>query len=675
MRVTCSSCGLSQAATSTYCTRCGSPLAGLGTGQLPAHFALQQGRYLIVRAVGQGGMGAVYQAADIRLGGKSVAIKEMSDAGLPTPQQRQQAVAAFSQEAQMLALLSHPNLPKVSDYFTENGKHYIVMEFVEGQTLEDYLGRRGGPVSEVEARGWAAQLCDVLGYLHRQNPPVIFRDLKPANVMLTPQGQLKLIDFGIARFFTVGKSGDTLVMGTPGYAAPEQHGKGQTDGRSDVYSLGVLLHHVLTGHDPATTPFALPPVRQLNPQVSPAMAQVINRATEMQPAQRFPTVDALCQALASGAAGPTAGRAGRIGAMIGLVGVILVALLAVLLLRSQTSSPSVAGPTAEATAGEAVVMTPAAAPPTALPTDAAWDEPTTAVVLPPTATPTSPSAPTATPRPTASPLPTLTPAPPLGLIAYTTGADGTWQIMITDPATGETRPQPGLPVNSGVAAWAPGGDKLAFRSKDSGAWQIYSINADGSNLRQLTSAGYDNLEATWSPDGAQLAFVSWRDGNSEIYLMDADGSNQRRLTNNPGRDDDPSWSPDGGWLVFESTRNSRLDVYKMRADGSDVQRLTSQGNFNSTPAWSPDGRAIAFERRSGGVYHIWQMDVDGGNQRQITFDGANNLRPAWSPDSRELAFTSDREGVAAIWVTSVDSSQAPRRISPGEGFDAAWSRP
>ncbi|MEI2691327.1 MAG: serine/threonine-protein kinase [Anaerolineae bacterium] len=299
MPVTCSACGFSQPAGSTYCARCGSPLPGLGTGQLPAHFALQQGRYLIVRAVGQGGMGAVYQAADTRLGGKAIAIKEMSDAGLPTPQQRQQAVSAFSQEAQMLAYLNHPNLPKVSDYFTELSKHYIVMEFVEGQTLEDYLTRRGGSVSEAEARGWAAQLCDVLGYLHRQQPPVIFRDLKPANVMLTPQGQLKLIDFGIARFFKAGKPGDTLIMGTPGYAAPEQHGKGQTDARSDVYSLGVLLHHLLTGYDPAATPFALPPVRQLNPQVSPAMAQVITRAIEVHPAQRFPTVDALCQALVS----------------------------------------------------------------------------------------------------------------------------------------------------------------------------------------------------------------------------------------------------------------------------------------------------------------------------------------------------------------------------------------
>jgi predicted Ser/Thr protein kinase len=482
-----------------------------------------QNRYRILGLLGQGGMGAVYQAADTRLGGKAIAIKEMSDAGLPTPQQRQQAVSAFSQEAQMLAYLNHPNLPKVSDYFTELSKHYIVMEFVEGQTLEDYLSRRGGSVSEAEARGWAAQLCDVLGYLHRQQPPVIFRDLKPANVMLTPQGQLKLIDFGIARFFKAGKPGDTLVMGTPGYAAPEQHGQGQTDARSDVYSLGVLLHHLLTGYDPAATPFALPPVRQLNPQVSPAMAQVITRAIEVHPAQRFPTVDALCQALASGTAGLAAGQARRMGVVVGLAAVALVALLAVLLLRSQTSSPPTAGPAAEATAGEAVVMTLATATPAAPAAGTARDEPTTAVVLPPTATLTPPPAPTATPQPTASPLATPTPAAPLGLIAYTTGADGAWQIMVADPATGQTRPQTGLPANSGVAAWAPGGGHagLPLQSRAARGRSTCDQGADGSTLRQLTSAAYDNLEPAWSPDGRQLAFVSQRDGNSELYLMDA----------------------------------------------------------------------------------------------------------------------------------------------------------
>ena len=683
----CPICGRQQPVTAPYCLQCGNPMPGLGTGSLPQNTTLQGGRYVILQSVGRGGMGAVYKAADTRLGRKTVAIKEMSDVAITSPQQKLQAVTAFRQEAQMLARLDHPNIPKVTDSFDEGAKHYIAMDFVEGETLEDFLQRRGQPVDEAQAGEWASQLCDVLGYLHRQTPPVIFRDLKPANIMLTPSGQLKLIDFGIARFFKPGQTGDTLILGTPGYAAPEQYGKGQTDARSDVYSLGVLLHQVLTGHDPATTPFALPPVRQLNPQVSPAMAQAIGRAIELQPAQRFPSTDALCQALSNAApalppvvssAGP---RRGWVGALIALVVVAAVGLVAGLTMRSRTATPAGVLP--------AIIAAPPTRPPEPTSTNTSVpDTPTpmlpaalapgeataSALIAPATALA---AAPTPAPEPSDTPQPTATPVPPpsLGLIAYTTGGNGAWQIEVADPSTGETLRQPGLPPNSGVAAWARGGGRLAFRSKDSGTWQIYTIDADGSNLRQMTNDDADNLEASWSPDGARLAFVSRRDANKEIYLMDADGANQRRLTDNPGSDDDPSWSPDGQWLVFESSRGDRLDVHKMRTDGSDVVRLTSEGDLNSTPAWSPDGRTIAFERKSGGAYQIWLMDVTGGAQRQVTFDGANNLRPAWSPDSRQIAFTSDRDGTTAIWVVPVDLSQTPRRISTGEGFDAAWSWP
>ena len=306
---TCPNCGHQQSANSPYCANCGSPMPGMGTGQLPVNAILGQGRYIILRRVGQGGMGAVYQGADTRLGNKAVAIKEMSDTAISNPQQKQQAIDAFRQEAQMLAHLDHPNLPKVTDFFTENNKHYIVMEFVQGETLEDSLNRQGQPVAEAQARAWATQLFDVLGYLHRQNPPVIFRDLKPANIMVTPAGQIKLIDFGIARLFKVGKPGDTQVMGTPGYAAPEQHGTGQTDARSDVYSLGVVLHQALTGYDPSITPFALPVVRQINQSVSPQMEQAIVKATRTDQLQRFQSMDQFRQALAPGVTlpgGPTA---------------------------------------------------------------------------------------------------------------------------------------------------------------------------------------------------------------------------------------------------------------------------------------------------------------------------------------------------------------------------------
>jgi serine/threonine-protein kinase len=206
-------------------------------------------------------------------------------------------VTAFRQEAQMLAKLSHPNLPAVSDYFSEGGKQYLVMEFVDGDTLEDRLARTSGFLDEAQVVDWATQICDVLSYLHSQQPPVIFRDLKPSNIMVDRSGRVKLIDFGIARLFKPGKSGDTQVMGTPGYAAPEQYGKAQTDPRSDVYSLGVTLHRLLTKYDPADTPFNLPQTRSLNPKVSSGMAALIERATRTDATARYQSAREMQQAL------------------------------------------------------------------------------------------------------------------------------------------------------------------------------------------------------------------------------------------------------------------------------------------------------------------------------------------------------------------------------------------
>ncbi|MEI2692376.1 MAG: serine/threonine-protein kinase [Anaerolineae bacterium] len=384
--------------------------------------AILQGRYVILQKLGQGGFGAVYKVADQRLAGSVCAIKEMSDAALHDPAEKAQAVAAFQHEAQLLARLVHPNIPRVTDYFAESNRHYIVMEYVPGETLEDRLARQRTPCSEQEVRGWAEQLCDVLAYLHSQNPSIVFRDLKPANIMLTPQGQIKLIDFGIARLFKPGRSMDTEPLGTPGFAPPEQWGKTQTDGRSDVYSLGVVLHHLLTFYDPASTPFQLPPVRRLQPSVSVQMEQVIARATQQYMHQRYQQVSEMKQALAVGAAPapqlqssgtsptvspPAASRGVPIWALIALVVVALAAgavimggilnnrgdgTVAVVTAVSPTAPPRLP----EEPAGPSSEVIPAVEPiPVA--TDAPTDTPT----MPP---------PTRTPTPTAS-RPPNTPTP------------------------------------------------------------------------------------------------------------------------------------------------------------------------------------------------------------------------------------------------------------------------
>lgn len=245
-------------------------------------------RYLILSCVGRGGMGAVYQALDTQAGQRVVAIKEMSQGRL-SEAERAGAEARFQQEAALLGSLAHPNLPRFLDAFHEAGRAYLVMDFIQGKTLYHLLKEAGGrPLPVQQVLHYARQLCEVLRYLHQHQPPIIFRDLKPENIMVTGEEKVILIDFGIARLFKEGQRQDTVLLGSPGYAAPEQHGLSQTTPRSDLYSLGATLHHCLTGKDPASAQqrFSFALVRQFNAEVSPELAMLISRLVALDPSQR-----------------------------------------------------------------------------------------------------------------------------------------------------------------------------------------------------------------------------------------------------------------------------------------------------------------------------------------------------------------------------------------------------
>lgn len=244
-------------------------------------------RYRVERLLGQGGMSNIYVCQDTRLGGAQHAVKEMT-ARYSNPEEQAAALNHFHREANLLARLRHPSLPSVSDYFQFQGRYYLVMEYVKGEDLGRMLSRVAGPLPERQVAEWGAEIATVLYYLHCQKPDaIIFRDVKPSNIMIDGS-KVKLIDFGIARHFNPSKKGDTMRIGSPGYAPPEQY-SGQTDPRSDIYALGVTLHQALTGRDPTQTqtPFQLPPVRSLNPQVSEEMARIIGRATQMLPENRY----------------------------------------------------------------------------------------------------------------------------------------------------------------------------------------------------------------------------------------------------------------------------------------------------------------------------------------------------------------------------------------------------
>ncbi len=268
MPLYCDACGIVNRVQATFCYSCGQVLPAPGapniphaqTGLLPTSHLLKQ-RYRVISQLGKGGFGAVYKAIDMQFANRIVAIKEMSQQNLG-PQELLDATNIFKHEAMLLASLIHPNLPRIYEQFTDQGRWYLVMDFIEGETLEEYIFKVvGGKLSVDKVLSIGIQLCTVLEYLHNRQQPVIFRDLKPANIMLTPLGHMYLIDFGIARHFKPGQSKDTSALGSTGYAAPEQYGKSQTTPRADIYSLGVTLHELLTGINPADAPFTFAPLR------------------------------------------------------------------------------------------------------------------------------------------------------------------------------------------------------------------------------------------------------------------------------------------------------------------------------------------------------------------------------------------------------------------------------
>jgi len=259
-----------------------------------------RGRYKIIAPVGQGGMGAVYRAEDLRLEGRICAVKEVCPDPDATPEALTQAQEQFHREASTLARLDHPNLPKVSDTFTEEGREYLVMDFVGGPDLRQLMEekrRRAEFLDEGRVLRWADQLCDALEYLHNQDTPVLHRDIKPANIKLTPEGLVKLVDFGLVKLLAADDSHTVTVLqgrGTVAYTPLEQYGGDSvhTDARSDIYSLGATLYHLLTNQPPVDAkqrflnPDALVPPRAINPRISPATERAILTAVALHPNSR-----------------------------------------------------------------------------------------------------------------------------------------------------------------------------------------------------------------------------------------------------------------------------------------------------------------------------------------------------------------------------------------------------
>lgn len=249
-----------------------------------------KGKYEVLALIGKGGMSRVYLARDLELANKQWAIKEVDrHATDPLGRSIEQSLTS---EADLLSRLQHPGIVGIADIQKTDDFIYVVMDHVEGESLDKVVGREG-PQREEDVKAWMLQICSALSYLHRQDPPIIYRDMKPNNIMLHPDGYVKLIDLGVAREYKDGGRQDTIAFGTTGYAAPEQYGKAQTDGRSDIYGLGVTMWHLLAGSPPPVE-FPLPNVREENPAVGEGFADVIiPRCTQLARTERYQSCEEL----------------------------------------------------------------------------------------------------------------------------------------------------------------------------------------------------------------------------------------------------------------------------------------------------------------------------------------------------------------------------------------------
>ena len=266
--------------------------------QLQAGVTLAK-RYAIQEVIGVGGMGSVYRARDMHFPSvtKLVAVKEMINSA-PDPLVRENIVQNFEREANLLATLQHPSIPRISDYFTVESRSYLVLEFIHGKDMEAIINETSGFLPESQVLTWAIELCDVLDYLHKHKPdPIIFRDMKPSNVMINHNGDVILVDFGIAKTFQSGIRG--TMIGTEGYSPPEQY-RGEATPSADIYAMGATIHHALTRRDPRLEPpfsFSERPIRRINSAVSPDLETVVNMALEYNTESRFRTAADMKQAL------------------------------------------------------------------------------------------------------------------------------------------------------------------------------------------------------------------------------------------------------------------------------------------------------------------------------------------------------------------------------------------
>lgn len=647
---------------------------------------LVNNRYRVAEILGQGGMGSVYRAVDENLG-VDVALKENL---FTTDEYARQ----FRREAVILASLRHPNLTRVTDHFViEDQGQYLVMDYIEGEDLRQRMDRVG-VLSEDEVVIIGAAICDALSYLHTRIPPIVHRDIKPGNVKITPQGQIFLVDFGLAKIIQTGQSTTTGARAmTPGYSPPEQYGTARTDHRSDIFSLGATLYAALTGAIPedalarAMDQVKLTTIRRRNPKISRRMAGVIEKSLAVRPDDRYQDAEEFKQALLNVRGITTRRKTGEYvvspppefseemikqgdsGVDVGGENYIPRAEIRsplpvssnVTLNESYTPAGRKARRSSVWTTLVLVVITLGMAGWAAGNFFPSWPSRLLSLINPPSDNPlvvvvgdptsiqtneisTSTHTPTGTSSPTLEPSPTTTPTSTL------------------EPTPTDLPVQPSATITQMPTPVGGGNGQIAYASDRSGKTQVWLVNVDGSSDPvQVTNMPEGACQPDWSPDGLRLVFISPCNQNEDLYpgaglfVIHADGSGLTPLPNVPGGDFDPTWSPDGNLIAFTSLRNSgRPRIYVLDLRDNSVTRLSGQYSYDRQPAWSPDGSRIAFVTTQKGPVQIWVMDSDGSNQAIYTRSADSiNTHPVWSRDSDLILFNQVEPGGGPPYIVAV----------------------
>jgi Tol biopolymer transport system component/predicted Ser/Thr protein kinase len=651
------------------------------------------GRYEIKSEVGRGGMSTVFHAYDPRFK-RDVAIKVLPREFLHDPLFR----TRFEREAETIAHLEHQAIVPVYDFGEDDGQMFLVMRYMGGGSLADRIEK--GPMSLSRVVNILERIAPALDKAHGLG--VVHRDLKSANILFDEDENAFLSDFGIAKLTetTYGLTGTGSMIGTPAYMSPEQaRGDPGVDGRSDLYSMGVILFEMLTGELPfeADTPMGIaikhitdpvPRVLQFQPDLPPRCEAVILRSMHKNPDERYPSAESMVLDLKSAVSGnvgesatmegyaprppdtkelPSLSLAGG-GAVNGIPlwgwiggGVVLVGLISAVLFGGNLF-------------GAGTGLTPTPSP-----------------------SPSLSQEPSEIPRPTIV-LATLTPRPlgPAlggggGLIAFISGREGLGNLYTINLSCIDATELCGVGAtqlttdsqNNRHPVFSPDGSKIAYRSSLRGNQDIFLIDSDGSNVKQLTNNPSLDYNPSWSPDGKLILFVSDRDSNSEIYVMDMDGTNQTRLTHNFSNDQYPSFSPDGKKIIFSSRREQNTDIYLMDAScitqpsTCDIgqPRLTNDPGLDYSPAWSPDGSKVAFVSERDGTPNIYVMNPDGTGTVRLTNEATADTDPQWSRDGKYILFVSRRDNVnnTEIYIMNADGT-GQRRITniPAQNLDPSW---